>query len=152
VFIKFHDPLDRIHRQIILAIKMSILMDKCLDDNASEPKLPAEEAETFAKAAWAFCQLITTVGQHYRSQTPPMALFNYTIKYHYLLHIAEASQYFNPRWCWCYQGEDLMNKTKNLLKSCMVANKPIPAVNKAMTKYTFGMGYQIVSFEDKLFR
>ena len=74
-------------------------------------------------------------------------LFNFTIKFHYLAHIAFYSRYFNPRLAWCYSGEDFMQKVKRIVAACAPATSAQLVPTKAMAKYASGLAY-MVSEED----
>jgi len=54
------------------------------------------------------------------------------VKVHAMYHIAFFSRYFNPRFGWAYEGEDLMNTIVTSGKAC-VAGTPMQLIgNKVM--------------------
>ena len=72
-------------------------------------------------------------------------LFNLTIKCHYLAHIGFHAEYFDPRLCWCYADEDLINKVTVLTQRCLNGTHAIKVSGKLLPKYTLGLHLSIVS-------
>ena len=70
-----------------------------------------------------------------------MYLFNFTIKSHYLAHIALSSRYINPRLAWCYAGEDFMQKVKTIVASTQRGTQCHLVSKKAMQKYCQGLAF-----------
>ena len=63
-------------------------------------------------------------------------LFNVVPKFHYFWHMCvQQGQHLNPRFVWCYSGEDLVGKASRLAHACCkgTANFKVPA--KLMAKY-----------------
>ena len=83
----------------------------------------------------------TAIGQHFQNQG--LALSNFTIKFHYLLHLAHICEYINVRLAWCYSGEDLMHVVKTLVQSSHRGCRPSLVPAKVMRKYTFGLGLHL---------
>ena len=72
-------------------------------------------ASVFRKSANGFVALSTAISNHFHRQGT--LLFNWTIKWHYLMHLADIAEYMNPRLAWNYQGEDLMHRVKVLVQA-----------------------------------
>ena len=74
----------------------------------------------------------------------PVLLFHHTIKYHYLLHVAERASHENVRLSWCYSGETLMRVVRDLIfSSCRGVPQRVVA-NKAMREYVGAIGYDLM--------
>lgn len=67
----------------------------------------------FERAAISFAQLHSILAKHYAYQC--RALFNATIKTHYLLDLGIGALYMNPTLGWCYSGEDPTAKVKGIV-------------------------------------
>ena len=126
-------------RKIRLALMMSCRIEAILDAYAEAYKLPGGVATEFLHVMYTMNCLITELGNHFQSQVPPVELFNFTIKNHYTLHIAEMAAYINPRIGWCYQGEDFVGTLTKLIATCIKSLPPHLVVNKAMQKYCLGI-------------
>ena len=136
---EFHmDNNNRMHRVIRLLLRLSIQMEQILEDNVVEHFLPDDVQKEFERMAWCYCQAISTLGRHYHPLHYPV--FDFTTKFHYLLHIAKLSKYTNPRRVWCYSEEDMMDKCKKLSRGCINGTGPALVTSKAMKKYVHGMG------------
>ena len=131
-------------RQIKLMLRCAVKMEDILDEHQLEYKLPPGAADDFNQAAVAFVQLNTSLGKHFHAHPDvPEAqrvLLNHTIKFHYLLHLGILARYMNPRLAWCYSGEDLMMKVKQIVQSCHRGLPGHAIPTKAMRKYAFGLG------------
>ena len=140
-----HNTLQK--RQIKLMLQCAIKMESLLDEHQTKYKLPDTAAIEFKKAAMAFVQLNTALGQHFHlHQDVPMRqklLFNHTIKFHYLVHLGLLAAHLNPRLTWCYSGEDLMMKVKRVVQSCHRGLPGHMIPKKAMHKYAYGLGMSL---------
>ncbi len=56
-------------------------------------------------------------------------------KFHYLCHIVQAAKFLNPRWTWCYGGEDLVGSISALAHSCTSGTSALQVQAKLMEKY-----------------
>ena len=133
---------DQIQRQVALALKLVCRMEELVDENKEFYKWPQDVAQEFEKCTVTFCKLSTAVGNHLHVRG--IMLFNYTIKYHYLLHIGLLCHHMNPVLAWCYQGEDMMKIVKGLIQSCHNGSAPHLAVVKTMTKCVNGLGHDLM--------
>ena len=100
-------------------------------------------ATVFKNAANGFVALSTALSNHFHREGT--VLFNYTIKWHYLMHLADIAGYINPRLGWNYQGEDLMHRVKVLVQASHSGAAPHQVVNKVMGKYVLGLGLGMVA-------
>ena len=132
-----------IHRQVELALRCCADIDTILDDNRDVVKLPPGAATKFQDNVFNFLSLLNAVATHFTIKQ--VRLFNLTIKCHYLAHIGFHAEYINPRLCWCYAGEDLMNKVKVLTQSCLKGTHASKVSEKLLPKYMMGLHLSIVS-------
>ena len=132
------DSSDDIHKQMLLMLQAARTMEDVLDSHKDLYKLPKDAAATFRKAAYAFVALNSALGKHFHERG--VVLFNHTIKFHYVLHLAHVVNYINPGRCSCYMGEDAMHKLKQLVQSCQRGTPPWLVVSKAMKKYCWALG------------
>ena len=56
-------------------------------------------------------------------------------KHHYFFHLVQQARFLNPRWSWCYGGEDLVGKASNLGHSCLDGTPGRLVAAKLMHKY-----------------
>ena len=70
-------------------------------------------------------------------------MFHMTIKFHYLLHIADRSRFENPRMSWCYSGESLMMHIRDLVASSCRGLHDTLVANKVMKKYAQALSLEL---------
>ena len=126
------------HELIKLSFKYSLAIDNILDRNIHTNKLADAEAKALVKASFGFAQAQTALIKIFH---PVVPVFHYTIKMHYLLHIALVSKYINPSIASCCEGEDMMKVAKRLIQASHAGNKPEVAAQKAMARYCRGLGF-----------
>lgn len=117
VFSTAMDMHDDQHKQIRLALKLSIDMENLMALHHDEHKFPPSAVNEMTRCALNFNRLVTSLAHFYN--TRGQLLFNVTIKFHYLVHSAKRSGQLNPRYGWNYGGEDFMKKCKLLMQSCV---------------------------------
>jgi len=137
-----------VDKQILVALKLSVRFETLLDENQMEYVLPDKAHKEFVKVTFGFCQVYSAIAHHFHSRKVP--LFNFTIKFHLLLHVALVSKWVNPRKVWCYAGEDMMDKIKHVVMSCVAGTGPQLVISKCMKKYVTGMGYELANLQRKL--
>ncbi len=134
----FLPNIPAVNSQIKLLLEMAVTMEGILDEHSGDYSLGSEDARRFREAADTFAQLSTAVSHHFHAQQ--IVLFNYTIKWHYLLHLGERAAWMNPRLAWNYAGEDFMRVVKRLVQSSHRGTSPYKVVTKVMRKYAQGLG------------
>ena len=115
-FQRIHDPTDDYHKSIVLALKMSVKMDKIIDDHPSEFVLPATAARDFKAACFVYLNQFTLLADHYNKDGA--MIFNLTVKAHMLAHVGMRCDQLNPRRAWCFTGERLMLLIRRIVQSC----------------------------------
>ena len=139
---KMHmDRGDDVHKKIYLGLQLSVRIERIVDEHIHEYALPTAAHEDFLKCVFGFVQVCTFLGHHFHGQK--VVIFNFTIKHHYLCHIALLSKFSNPGRLWCYSGEDLMNKIKEVTHACVHGTAPTQVCPKATKRYVLGLGYQL---------
>ena len=128
------------HRQVHLGFVLILKLEEILDDHADAHTFPQEVADEFFKCAWGFVALSSALHQFYKERV----IFNYTIKFHYLLHLGLIGRHINPRLGWCYGGEDFMMKVKKLVQSSYRGSPAHIIPNKILTKYGRGLGLNLL--------
>jgi hypothetical protein len=108
------DENDELHVLVKVALNASTRMERILDDNADQYKLPPIAADAFAEATLTYVQ-----AQNRLANWGGSRLFNLTMKHHYLVHIAARAKFLNPRLGWCFLGEDFMGHMRELAASCL---------------------------------
>ena len=63
-------------------------------------------------------------------------LYNIVPKFHYMYHLVQQARYMNPRFVWCYGGEDLVGRASSLAHSCTRGTPPSQVPSKMMDKYS----------------
>lgn len=61
--------------------------------------------------------------------------FSVTPKFHYMCHIIQQSEFLNPRFTWCYGGEDLVGAASALAHSCTDGTSGWHVQAKTLEKY-----------------
>ena len=61
--------------------------------------------------------------------------FNFLIKHHMLYHIADLGLHMSPKLGWCFKGEDMMLKVKDMAIGSFRGLEPAKLGNKVAEKY-----------------
>lgn len=69
-------------------------------------------------------------------------VYNVIPKCHYMHHLMVSAQWLNPRFTWCYTGEDLVGKASVLAHSCSMGTPCYSVPEKMMQKYRLAMHIQ----------
>ena len=46
-------------------------------------------------------------------------VFSVVPKFHYMCHLCQQARIINPRWTWCYGGEDFVGRISRLGHACL---------------------------------
>jgi len=140
------DHNDDAHKEVLVALQCSVFLDTVLDEQRDMDAIPLEEADKFKNAGFAMMSCFTSV--HQRFAAKGIALFNYTPKCHYLLHICLSAKWLNPRRCWCYAGEDFMRYVARLFNMSCKGSSADKAGVKMMEWYAYALGYALTDTTD----
>ena len=67
-------------------------------------------------------------------------LYSVVPKFHYFWHLVnQHAKITNPRWYWCYTGEDLVGRASSLAHSCLSGTPGFLVPHKMYTKYRIAM-------------
>ena len=135
---KWMDAGNTQHRQAKTLLTLGVKLEQTLDDNKGEFKLPDQAARDWKKECQGLALANSALGHYYHARRE--MLFHFTIKWHYLLHLALMGQHMNPRLGSCYSGECMMKVVKSVVQSSHLGSPPPLVVNKVMTKYSHGLG------------
>jgi len=127
--------------QIKLALENNIEMENILRATSGRFKVPDIEAGKFEKHAQNLVALTSALHLHFKAKN--LKMFPFTIKSHYLLHLAARVRFFHPYLGWCYAGEDFLHKQKILLRSCVKGAPHMKATRNALEKYSFGLYHRL---------
>lgn len=120
--------------------RLFLLIEKIegiLDNHKHEFRLPDGVAQEFEKCMIGFAQLSTTLSNYFHGEGAlGYVLFNWTIKFHYAVHLGMIGQYCNPNLGLCYMGEDLMQHVRTLIQGNVRGSAPPVVVAKVMRKYS----------------
>ena len=132
------------HRYIKLALQLSVKFEDILDANLDPDcfVLPPKSQRDLLNTTVGFNQAVTALGHHFHTGLNE-SLFNFTVKNHYLLHVAMLAKYGNPRKLWCYAGEDFMHKAKELIAHSVSGTPHYLVPTKVAKKYIAGLGFTI---------
>ena len=139
--VAFMDATSTQHQHTKLILQMAVKMDQILDEHHDRFKLPDAAAADFQKAAFGFVQLTTVLGHHYHDRH--IMLFNFTIKSHYILHLALISRWMNPRRAWCYGGDGMMQVVNKIVQGSLAGSNPAAVIAKVVKKYAQGLGLDL---------
>ena len=142
-FEKHMDPTNVQHKHVKLVLVMACKLDEIIDAHPDEYRLPTAVSADFKKTCQVLVQGSAALGQHYHNLG--IFLFHFTVKHHYLLHIAILSEFMNPRLGWCFAGEDMMHKVKTIYHGCHRGSPPHKAADKALQKYCQGLAICFLS-------
>ena len=139
VFTKHKDRTNQQHKQVELLLTMAVEMETIVDAHPHDFNFPLQVASNCTKCCQGFVQINTALGHHYHPLG--ILLFHHTIKFHYLLHIGMVVKYVNPRLCWCFAGEDMMNKVKSLFAASHRGGASPQSCQQCDAKVCPGLGY-----------
>jgi hypothetical protein len=144
------DPSNDDRRRILLGLRMSTRFEDILSDSSHLFKLPDAAHRDLVDTTLAFLNIVTSLGNSFHSRGE--LYFNFTVKFHYLIHIALSSKHLNPVAVWCYGGEGFMQVVKKLVISSQSGTKPALVANKVLAKYAQGIGYDLLGADLEWFR
>ena len=133
-------PVSRMMQQVKYALEASVECDKILADHPDVPCLPPAAAKSLFDHAALYAQLHSQLNNWGGTR-----VFNVTQKWHYLLHAALDARYINPRFTWCFQGEDYMAKMRQLMSTCA---RGVPAKGVAKKGLSKWLRFQHYSLEE----
>ena len=119
-------------------------MDDVLEAHPPQefPVLPAQEQKKFEDAGCMYLKCQNYLALQYNAPPENLMLFDVTIKSHYMAHILLQSRDENPRSSWCYSGEHLMSKFKQLESACVNAVSTEMSSNGFTFKYACYQHFQ----------
>jgi hypothetical protein len=135
-FMNVQDPQ---HRRVRLGLKLSVRMEQLLDVRGHVFS-PAEHDE-FARTSQNLLLILNALANDFHSQG--RKLFHFTIKSHYVAHIAMMSKMLHPRAAWCYSGEGFMQTCKKICISCAHGSPQHLVSQKAAKKFLNGMAIHV---------
>jgi hypothetical protein len=126
----------KVHRKIELVLRTGDL-DAILEAHPGAYALPRDAAADLVSTAFVHLSLFAELRVWFADDYNH--LFQLTQKGHYLMHCCLLSHALNPRRSWCYSGEDLMGKSRDLAASCSKGNSMWQVSNKMTGKYLGAM-------------
>ena len=146
VCLQFLNNAVKVHAQIVLALRKLIDLEDILGAHPTAYRLPGATALRFKQSAEAFVGLNAALRRYFEGivyDGKPALLFHVTIKYHYMLHIADMALYLNPRLGWCYSGESLMHRVRTLIQASCRGVEPHKLADKVMKKYEQALAMEL---------
>lgn len=130
-----------LHRKIELALTYNVEIETIVKTHASEWRFKGTIGTDFRRAVFNFLLIFNALGDEFSpaNRTDDKCGFNVTTKAHYLAHVALTACYLNPRLAWCYSGEDMMHKFRDLLQACTRGNQGGQSSLKFLQKYVVGL-------------
>ena len=95
------------------------------------------ECAKFQRAGRDFLLEYQWLSQYWGMQTEPRRVYSVIPKHHYWAHLLQDAQWINPRWQWCYMGEEIVGRISSLANSCTKGTAKALVVGKAMDKIRF---------------
>ena len=141
VWQKYHNDQLRVHREILLYLKLNNQVEELLIEHKEAVKIPDDDAPKFEELVTTMLLLLTRVAEHFLVEK----LFNLTQKAHVLQHISLLVKYLNPRLLWCFMGEDMQKRMACLAKTCVKGQRPGQCISKMLARYRLA---QHMRFED----
>ena len=107
---------ESVRRWVLWSLQVSNKLNRTLDNHSHDAALPESVAVKFEADTFRLCGLVTLLGEAFHPAG--VALYNYTIKWHYLLHVGLIARYQNPMMGACFQGKQMMRIVEKLVASC----------------------------------
>jgi hypothetical protein len=130
-----------IHRFVELGLQMSAKIDQIIDETRRLFALQGEDLQRYRTAVFSFLVMQNVLAGYYNNHG--LKLFNITIKSHYLAHSAVQAAWLHPVKGWCFTGEDLMQKLKNVANYSVHGIKPGNLGVTLLEKYCTGMFFEL---------
>ena len=143
VFGRHMDRNNAQHRYVYAGLRFSFIVEEILDLHPTDFMFPADVYTKLKAAIFGFLNMNVALSDFYHAQG--VFLFKFTIKAHYLAHIAIYSRWYNPRLAWAYSGEDFMQICKKIVQSCQRGSPPHLVCSKAVGKYSEGLAWTMVA-------
>jgi hypothetical protein len=134
------DPTNRLHETILFMIGESLKINVLLEKHSSAYRMEAPDCDHFRVACFQYCKAVTACC---RLCHPRAALFHFTLKSHYLLHLGVVASYICPCLGDCSEGEDLMKVAKRLIASSSRGNSFLGCTKTAMAKYCHALSFDL---------
>ena len=139
------DPTNKTHIWIKLALQASANMDAILEANSSEWKLSAGEYRKFLEYTKTYSVCTLALQQYFWDNECRRLFQSGTFKGHWLLHIAQLSQYVHPRLLWCYSGESFMSTCKTLMQACLKGRSSLSSLRKFIERYNIALSMDLAN-------
>ena len=133
-----------LHKKIKTWLKMNMLTEQILKENAEGLALESECCSKFKTMSFAMAQLHRDLAQSYMDEE--VTLFSDIPKIHTWLHSVLSSHVLSPRLTWCFRQEDYMSVQRTLAKSCCKGLKGPQVTAKIMSKVRLAMHIHLSSF------
>ena len=133
VFESLHDPENPQHRQVMLALMCTASIEEILKRHDGKNRVPDADADRLVTNARDFFGLNTALGFFFHPRH--IALFNSTIKFHYLLHVMNSSRRLHPNKVWCYGGESYLKHVRRMVARISFGCKLENVSNNVVTTY-----------------
>eukprot|EP00973_Karenia_brevis_P092400 12412257-Karenia_brevis.AAC.1 len=151
VWDEFMNREDDIHRLVKLGLEQSVGMENLISATAHMNVVPAGEHVKLVEHANAFCAIVTKLGKHFHRDQ--RTLFNYTIKFHYLLEIVLKSKHLHPCRSHCYGNESFFKDLRKLGGRAAIATKTTQVNNKVADKYLDAIFFELAMSDNvKIFK
>eukprot|EP00973_Karenia_brevis_P052573 7303475-Karenia_brevis.AAC.1 len=109
-------------------------MEEIVSSTTHLNKIPQPDADRLLRSTMIYCGLVTKIGkEHYHAQNKEV--FDYTIKFHYLIEIALRAPFLHPRKTWCYGSESFLQHVRSIIGRKAVATPELRVCNNAVQSY-----------------
>jgi hypothetical protein len=131
------------HHLTLLALTFSECIDEQLREESEEWHPSATSAAELLQAGQQMLQCTALLQKRHLEEG--RLLYQQTFKCHWLLHSLETACWINPRKVWAYSGEDYMQRSRKLLRSCLNGRKPMRALDRYMQQYCLAITAETAS-------
>ena len=138
VFQQFMNNADAKHLVVLKGLKLSVRIDEIMRQYVDEYRYPPDIAKEFEACCFEYCRVMVALLNAYHKADPPVALFKYTIKARYLMHLGICARYINPSLGPCYACEALMQTCKQIFQASCRGSDALVAPNTAMYRFVTG--------------
>ena len=139
VWSHYMDARNAVHRRIRATLQLTVEANAIVANNRGCFRMSGEDARRLRKVIFDFLSLYNALASYYMQAATAERLFDVTIKFHYLAHLALSADQMNFHLTWCFAGEDFMQHTKRLMTSAVRGNSPQSSSAKMMQKYLIAM-------------
>ena len=141
------DETNVVHRQVKLMMQCSVKLDQMIDEHRNLNCYPEPVFREFLSTCESYLVLYSAPASHYMDIGNK--IFNVVPKHHILWHVCWMAQFLNPRWAWCFSGEDFMLHARRLGSASLRGTPTWHISRKVIHRWIRGFTWRITGLQSR---